>query len=296
MSENPKTQEFAIKNCVGSIQFEETEIYDLKFEFEKKDFENIADDLSLTCDMEELIESLSKATVSADLQYFALFVMRAGPRSLLGPRMCTNWPARWVRRYCEKGYQFIDPLIEAARQDDGIFYLKDVTGKSSIVDSYISDAKTHRIGGEAICFAFSKNDGTRMALQFHSDHEKVRPNRHLFDVQNDLEVIANLAADAFCYICQPEPFTENTLTVRELQFLFTLATQSNPEFARRHTDIFGGNLTLQSSIKKKLNVVSVFQAVSIAVAAGWFNDLPIKSEEVLRLNSGLIGWDFLNSP
>jgi hypothetical protein len=279
-----ESRKFVVQNHISQ---------DLTFKFNRKEFEKIADDVSLACDAEDLINSLVKATVYAELRYFALFAMRAGSRSLLGPRLFTNWPQEWLQHYCKNNYQFVDPFLEKARRYDGVFYLEDVADESPIVKSYMSDAERYRLGMQGVCFALSKSDGTRVAVQFSPDSQIGPSEKRVSEVEKDLQVISDLAADAFCYICQPHLLTHNSLTLRELQFLFALATNDNPEIARHYNAVYGGNKALQSSIKKKLNVTSIFQAVSISVAAGWFDDLPIRHEEVIRSNSGLLGWELL---
>ena len=63
---------------------------------------------------------------------------------------------------------------------------------------------------------------------------------------------------------------------------------------RRRFDItarFGSNKALQSSIRRKLGAETVFQAIAIASARGYFDDMPFTVSEVTRPFPALGGLD-----
>ena len=104
---------------------------------------------------------------------------------------------------------------------------------------------------------------------------------------SDLRVLSELAAEIFHDLSVGEQRDDCPLSVQELRFLHTLATSSDPEDAFKATPGFGSNHALQASIRSKLGVTTVFQAISMAVSRNWLDRLPFDEGEVQRPHPAL---------
>ena len=257
--------------------------------FRTEELEQICDHLADTVNLEELSEIMWRAATSTGFQNFAIFVLHQGQGSSFKPRICTSFHDAWIARYIQNNYQYVDPVMSKASISDNWFLYSDLASAAPAVECFWRDAEKHRIGRNGVCFPTTRSDGTRVAVSFTtlnndtSVAEAVRLNGY------DLRFIAQLAVDAFCYAASDSSLANDTLTVDELRFLHVLATSADPEEALKVTPSFGSNKSLQVSIRKKLSVDTVYQAVAIAASRNWFNTLPYDTKEILKTFNTLRG-------
>lgn len=260
--------------------------------FRTSELEGIADDLSECTDLRQLSKLMWRAATSTGFQHFAIFVIRQGSNGMFKSRICTSYNQAWIERYQAKSYQFVDPIIAEASRRDGWFLYDDLENDAPVVQSFWDDAKQHRIGGNGVCFALTRKDGSRLGIVFATAHTAEKTRELVRLNGSDLQFLANLAADSFCFVsCGPD-LADDTLTVQELKFLYTLASNPDPKEALAISSSYGSNHALQASIRAKLNVDTVFQAISIASSRAWFNLLPYDAKEVTRSFPALEGLDF----
>lgn len=261
--------------------------------FRTIELERVADDLSECTDLNQLSKLMWQAATSTGFQHFAIFVIRQGSNGALKSRICTSYHQAWIERYHAKSYQYVDPVIAEASRTDGWFLYEHLQNDSPLVRSFWEDARQHSIGDNGICFAQTRRDGARLGIVFATSNtaEKTRELVRLNGY--DLEFLASLAADCFCHASFGPELSDDTLSIEELKFLYTLASNPNPKEALAIRSSYGSNNALQSSIRSKLCVDTVFQAISIASAKRWFDLLPYDTKEVTRSFPELLGLDFV---
>jgi hypothetical protein len=257
--------------------------------FRTDDLERIADDISECSDLEELAELMWTATTTLHFQNFAIFVLRQGQGRSFNPRICTSFNEGWIERYVEQSYQFVDPVMVRASQADGWFTFSELDESSPILAAFWLDAARFGVGRNGICFAMTRKDGTRIGISFSSSDTKEKINNIVKINFIDMHFIAALASDAFCYSASGPSLPDETLTISELRFLHALVTSKNPEEALEVYPVFGSNQALQSSIRRKLGVNTVFQAVAVAASKGWFDLLPYEHEQIAKPFRPLLG-------
>lgn len=262
--------------------------------FDDPDLIEFADDIALCSSLDALSEIMWDLTIAKGLQHYAIHVLKAGRKSVLGARMCTSWPEVWVSRYVNEAYQAIDPVLRRAKElEDGFFF--DENGRCvPLIKSYWKDARKHGLGCQGLCFTIDRHDRSRYAVVFSARDDDNDAVERLTCSKNDLRIIAHLAAEAFSYMVQSCDLEDNVLSTRELRFLHTLATSDTPESALGHLSSYGGNRNLQDSIRKKLKVNTIFQAIVIATSRKWFDDVPLSISEIVRPRPGLGGWQMID--
>ena len=257
--------------------------------FRTHELEALANELSQSDGLNQLSELMWKITTSLGFQNFAIFVLQQGRNRTFEPRICTSCNAKWISRYVDQRYQYVDPVIARASEREGWFLFSDITTSSRSVESFWQDADKYKIGRNGVCFSMFREDGTRIGVSYTTQNsanyveESVRTNFI------DMFFLAQIASDTFCYAAIGEDLPDNTLTEEELRFLHVLATSANPEDALRILPCFGSNASLQSSIKSKIGVETVFQAIAIAASKGWFDLLPYGANEIVKSFSPLRG-------
>lgn len=260
--------------------------------FRTEEFEQIADDLSECTSLNDLANLMWKTATSTGFQHFAIFVLTQGSSGNFRSRVCTSYSEAWIRRYQEKSYQFIDPIISEATRKNDWFLFADLDSGSPVHHQFWEDAKEHGIGRNGICFTIVRPDGARIAVVF-STSQSVEKTNHLIRLNgSDLRFLAELAVESFCYASIGPLLPDDILSPHELKFLYTLATTSEPKLALDIAPSYGSNDSLQASIRQKLNVKTIFQALSIASVRGWFNLIPYDANEVTRSFPRLEGLDF----
>lgn len=267
-----------------------------RFHFRTDEFEDIADNISVCCDLNELARLLWQAATAAQFQNFSLFMLEQGRAPIFSTRLCTSWKKSWVTQYCRKSYQFVDPVANRAHQTDGSFKFSELSQSCPMLDEYWQDAEAHGIGRNGYCHVLTRPDQSRLAMAFYTSNDEARTDEIIRLNGYDLRIIAELAIECFCYLAAPRGIDDIELTTEELYFLHTLATSPNPEAALALQPLYGSNKAMQASIRNKLNVSTVFQAISVATARNLFDALPIYEEEVLRPYPALSGWDMADMP
>jgi hypothetical protein len=250
--------------------------------FRTVELETIADKLSECTDLEHLSNLMWHAAISSGFQNFAIFVIDQGTRGLFPARICTSYNEEWITRYQERGYQYIDPVISEAMKSDRVFLFSDLEYSAPSVIEFWQDAESHRIGRNGICFTTVRRDGARISVVFSTSNTAENTKRNIQMNGFDLKFISELAVDCFCDCIEINDISHDMLSIDELRFLYTLATSPEPKSALGIMPKFGSNETIQAAIRSKLNVKTIFQAISIASSRGWFNLLPYHRNEVVR--------------
>lgn len=242
----------------------------------------IADDIAECTELEDLSQLLWKAATSTGFENFIIFVIRNGSNGTPRSRVCTSCNLAWVERYQSKQYQFVDPVMAAAQSMPAHFLFSDLNDTAPAVQAFWADAEANRIGRNGLCMTFERPDRARIGVSFLTAKtaEQTTENARLNGY--DLQVLAALAVDAFSFISYSQPQGMDRLNETELRFLNMLASWQNPEEAFKITEQFGSNKSLQASIRRKLQADTVFQAIAIASARGYFDDLPYDAAEVTR--------------
>lgn len=250
--------------------------------FRTADLESISTELSDCDDLNDLSELMWHLATSIGFQNFTIFVLQQGAAGTFKSRVCTSYNEDWIERYQARSYQFVDPVMAQASARDGWFLYSDLSATAPVVRDFWDDAEVHRIGRNGVCFAMTRLDGTRIGVSFSSMNSKeivqdcVRLNGF------DLQFLASQAVDSFCNASFGRELMDDTLTMLELRFLHVLSSSSQPDEALKISAGFGSNKSLQASIRSKLGVDSVYQAIAIAASKGWFNQLPYDPKEVLK--------------
>jgi hypothetical protein len=257
--------------------------------FRTDELSQIADDIAESTDLTELAELLWKAATSCGFEHFALFVTCQGDKGAFRTRVSTSFNEEWIARYEEMNYASVDPVLSAAALYEAPFSFSDLPNTSPCAQAFWKDAYAHRIGGNGICFPKQRADGSKLGVSFltrkNADKAKQCIDRSGFD----LEFISELAVECFCFLSQGQHHHAGHLSMEELRFLHALSTDGDPTRALSMTSSFGSNKSLQSSIRQKLGVDTVFQAISIASRNHWFDSLPYEPKEVVVSHPKLLG-------
>lgn len=274
----------------GLKRIEEMAISSEVIQFRTHEFEEIADELSICDDLSELSLLLWRAATSAGFQHFSLFVVNQGRSPTSAHRMCTSYKKDWLDVYQEKSYQYVDPIVAKAKSTDGKFLFSEASNSAPMVQAFWDDAEKHNIGRNGLCYVVTRSDGTRIAISFSICGTEKKASESIRLNTYDLEIIAQLAIECFCYTSTGSSLNDQLLSTNELRFLHVLATSANPESALSQMPAFGGNEAMQSSIRKKLGVQTIFQAISIACSKQWFDNLPFYPDEIVSSSTPLSGW------
>ena len=259
--------------------------------FHTDELDELADAMSVCTELDEFSRLLWKVTTSCGFQHFALSVLRPSPTSCFKKRICTSYRQSWIDRYAEMEYWKIDPAVKQAMSAEGSFLISDLSDESQEVRDFRKDAELHQSGANGIGFSQVAADGTRLGLNFITMRSKRAVKDLSEKYEADLRIFATLAMDCFRFVGQEQGGVFDRLSQDELRFLRALATEPDPSKALSITPSFGSNKSLQDSIRRKLGVTSIFQALYLASSRHWFDHIPIASTDVATTLTGLVGWE-----
>ena len=252
------------------------------YRFRTQALEEVADALSECTELPDLSKLMWTAATEAGFENFIIFMLKNGANKVLQSRVCTSCNSDWVERYQSQAYQFIDPVMAAASLRDGIFEFADLDDSAPAIADFWADADAHRIGRNGLCIAQTRPDGARIGVSFLTTKPEAEARALVRLNGSDLLTVANLAVDAFCFASYGLSGDVEMLSTSELRFLYLLATGKDPQEAFEVLPEDGTNKSLQASIRRKLGVDTVFQAVSQAAARGYFDEVPYEASEVTQ--------------
>jgi len=250
--------------------------------FRTDDLEMAADELSQCVDLNSLSDIMWRATTSAGFQNFILFVLHSGSYGFFESRVCTSCKDNWINNYYKKGYQAIDPVINYAHRGDGIFEFSTLHNLSPVVEGFWKDSELYGVGRQGFCVVRTIDSGARIGVSFLSSASESLAKRQIRKNGYDLCMIADIAIEAFVYISHHAHARENTLSQDELRFLYMVASRNDPSKANLISPKFGSHDAMKASIRKKLGVETVYQAITLVAAKGYFDDLEYDTNDVVK--------------
>lgn len=259
--------------------------------FRNDKLQDIANSLSEETELDRLTKLLWEAAITADFQHSTLFVLEQGTGAAFRTRVCTTYPEDWIHRYGEKGYQYIDPVVTACQKYSEPFRFKDVKGTLPMELEFWKDAECSGIGTNGLAVPVSLPCGAKIAISYVSAASEKTVNESCDEHESDLLVIAYLAAEAFGFLARDRVTRTDDLTSDELRFLKILVASDEPQKALEVVPKFGSGQSMQNSIKQKLGVQTILQAVAIASKHSWLDGVPFEKSEVKFLLEGLKGWE-----
>ena len=263
------------------------------YRFRLPEVERYADEIAECTELTTLVEYMWRACTSLGFQHVTIFALAQGKSGVFRKGRCTSHSLEWIRQYQKKRYQFIDPVVAMAIQRDGSFLFSDLPSTPNS-EAFWIDAERHRIGRNGICVAVTRRDGARVGVSYSTSTDDKATEQLLRLNRNELEHLALLAIDCFCDVSVGAPQDGSNLTNAELRFLYLLSTTPTSEAAMKLNKGFGSNAHLQSSIRNKLGVETIFQAVAMAAASHWFDHLQYGVDDVIRMFPELTGLELVD--
>ena len=241
--------------------------------FRQPELEHLCDQLSECIEIDVLSDLLGHAAELCGFLHASVFILTEGESIAFRTRVCTTFPVTWLETYGARNYQFVDPVVARAIGDNGPFRFSDIADELPMTRSFWKDAERHGIGRDGICVAFDMPGGVRVGVSFTTDQDSECVSDLIRLNGLDAVCLARAAADAFVSLARVTPATPDCLTSGELRFLRRLVTGGDPET---------GPIAEQdaTSICTKLGVGSVLQAVAVASANRWFDELPFEMADV----------------
>ena len=261
------------------------------YSFRTAVLEDLASEIVECTDLEELSTLMWNVATGCGFEHATVFVLRQGDGVAFRTRISTSYPLNWVERYQTKSYQFQDPVVAHAQTCDTAFLFHELSTDSPMTRAFWEDAEAHGVGRNGICQAFSFSSGTRIGVSFASAKSDEEFLHTVALNATDALCLAQIGAEAFVYLARISQPSSPSLTAAELRFLHLLVTADDPQDAMSVTPGFGSNKSLQASIREKLGVKTIVQAVALASAHRWFDDLPYDVQDVARATADPESWE-----
>lgn len=245
--------------------------------------EELANEISICERLEDLSEILWEVAISTGFQHFSIFVLKHGSNVGFQTRLCTSYPDEWLRTYQKESYQYVDPVMHAAMNSLSPIDFIGLSSSAPMVKEFWKDADRHRIGRNGLCFPKIRSNGCRIGVSFSTADSNENAAKHIQLNAFDLQFISLLASEAFYDISSySKDWEENPLSDAELRLLYNYSTSPTPSEAISASPSFGGDKDLLRSIRKKLGVRTIFQALSIAASNQWYDALKYEQSDLAR--------------
>jgi len=256
--------------------------------FRTQNLNDLADEMAECFDLHNLSQILQKIAIETGFENYNLKLIRHGSNRTFQARWLSSQPTNWLKRYVEKSYQHIDPVHTKSISSTEWFRFSGDEKCDPIVRDYWQDARDHGTGTNGLCLINKTRGDAIVAVSYITSKTKTQ----LDELKNrngyDLSFLTELAVDCFMQVSQISAPSKCPLTDDELTYLYLIAEKSDPKIALEYSPKFGSQRNLQDSIRVKTRAKSIYQAISLASASGWFDELPFSYDEVVEAYPGFV--------
>lgn len=241
--------------------------------FRSSELQELAMDVSECVDLESVSALLAEAAKICGMDFATVCLLRQGDSVGFRSRVITTYPPAWIERYQNMNYQYFDPVLAQAKVSSEPFLFSDLTNSGPLVCSFWSDAEAHGVGPAGLCASFEFSDAVSVAVSYSSMANEKDFQRIVELNGTDALCMAFVFADAFVHLSKVVPFESESLTGEELRYLSQLVSCKGVQ-PYKVTARAEHNPQLEKSIVSKLNVETILQAIALASANRWFDDVP----------------------
>lgn len=257
---------------------ESGEVETLKI-FRNASFEDLANAVDDVEDSAEFVALLRQITKAFGLAHTTVHALNETDSMAFDPRVITTYPSSWIKRYVEKGYADIDPVIAKASSEKDGFFWDTIRQDIPITQAFFADARAFRVGGTGYTLPAEVWNGTRVALSVTST---LSPNafREAFEpMRSDFDTLAHRVIGAFGEIAAKEYRPERTPPENLLRLLRGLARGRT---LQELGDLYGIADMVDASreICAFYEARTLLQAVIICTRLNHLNGLPFDRSEI----------------
>lgn len=201
---------------------ESSEVENLKI-FRKAAFEDLANAVAEVDDSVEFVALLRQIAKAFGLAHATVHSLNETDAMAFDPRVITTYPSSWIKRYVEKGYAGIDPVIATASAATEGFFWDSIRQDVPVIEAFFADARAFRVGASGYTLPAEVWNGARVALTVTSTLSP-RAFRELFEpMRSDFDALAYEVICAFGEIAAQEYRPEKTPPENLLRLLRGLA-------------------------------------------------------------------------
>jgi hypothetical protein len=249
--------------------------------FRTNEADSLLDEIQISGEPWELSNIIHDIATRYGFKYGSIFLLRPGrSRILWEHRVCTSLPEHWLRRYKDKEYQFIDPVILRSFSQNTPNFAFPEANDSPVVSDFWRDAVRHGIGSTVYFGKHELDSGAAVGFSFTSENSSVACRKRINLDESDIFQLTGAMAEVFEEVSALGNQKVNSLSKEELNFLKSILSGRPVNSPINYSGFKVCPKGVQASILRKLGVRNIFQAISTATAQGWFNDIPYLEDEV----------------
>lgn len=259
--------------------------------FRDRELEALANEIAEETELSRLTQLIWKAAIRSGFQNASLFVLEQGKGSPFKSRVCSSYPEKWRQRYIDQKYQFVDPVVYMASIHKAAFTFSEARGASSVEAEFWADAEEYGVGTNGLAVPVRLKCEALIVVTFATSVDRRLADMRCDEHSSDLSMIAEIAAEAFSYLGRSQPISNSHLSQDELRYLHILVASDDPSEARLVKTTFGSIKSIEHSIREKLGVKTILQAVAIASKKNFFDEVDFCASDVNPLCAELSGWE-----
>ena len=240
--------------------------------------DEIYEEILLCEDLTDLAGLLMKAAKTTGFEHVTLHIIDPGTETNFTTYLCTSYSKKWIKRYQEKSYRYIDPVAVRASASDGTFNFSELDKTSPLAKDFWKDAVAHGVGENGYSVVTTQENAARVHACFTSLGSSKETAELIRLNESDIKHVINCAIEVFLALTSGRQYNGNELSCEELRYLKDLAVKGTTaglqmSEAERHA--------LNQGIVRKLGVETMYQAVAIAGSKGWLNNVDNSMDEIL---------------
>ena len=159
--------------------------------------EDIYEEILVCEDIADLASLLMRTAEITGFEHVTIHIIDPGDETNFNTYLCTSYSRKWVKRYQEKSYKYIDPVAVRASAGDGVFHFSELDKTSPLVKDFWKDAVAHGVGENGYSIVTSKVNSVRVHACFAAKSSATETSEKIRLNESDLNHLIHCAIDTF---------------------------------------------------------------------------------------------------
>jgi hypothetical protein len=264
-----------INRLRATIDFDELEV------FRNPVSEAVADQLLEVATFPDLVDLLRQFSEAIGVSHCTLHVVSELPSTAFTTRALTTYPDEWVKRYFDRRYHAIDPVVRASAKADCGFFWDTLQVADPSTLAFYHDAKAHGVGPSGYTLPILTERGDKIAVSVSSPEDRAAFRDRIHHVEQDLLTVGFSITEAFSRLASEDRPTEFSLTDDQMGILRAVAMGAGIQELAEASYLYGSYSTLERSICTMFRTRTITQAAIIAARVGLLTNAPLTKADIL---------------
>jgi hypothetical protein len=222
---------------------------------------------------------------SFGVAHCTLHVISEAPSTNFTTKVLTTYADKWISRYIDRRYSFLDPVARACHGLDRGFFWSELDRETPILRGFWADAAAHGVGPAGYTRPILTERGDRLAISLASAEDDESFRDRIYRLESDIFNLGIFLSETFCRLASEDRPPSFNPTDDQLLILRAIAMGADEAELSARSYQYGSWNTLERSICALFRSRTVAQAAVLAARIGILANAPLTRADVLTASA-----------